>query len=134
MLTVVLQSVSYIPLQAICEFKIAEAVPLIGAISYEELAIKIYDLTGTTVLPSDLRRLMRLAIANNIFHEPKIGLIAHNRASLLLLEDESLANWTAFYTMDLLAPISQTVAAMKMWPGSQETNQTARTKLIIFLE
>lgn len=68
---------------------------------------------------------MRLAIANNIFHEPKIGSVAHNRASLLLLEDESLASWAAFYTMDLLAPISQTVAAMKMWPGSQETNQTA---------
>lgn len=68
---------------------------------------------------------MRLAIANNIFHEPKIGSVAHNRASLLLLEDESLASWAAFYTMDLLAPISQTVTAMKTWPGSQETNQTA---------
>ncbi|KAL7897364.1 S-adenosyl-L-methionine-dependent methyltransferase [Trichoderma sp. SZMC 28014] len=118
------ESISYIPLQAICEFKIAEAVPLTEAISYEELAIKIHDLTDTTVEPSDLRRLMRLAIANNIFHEPKLGSIAHNRSSLLLLEDESLANWTAFYTMDLLAPISQTVAAMKTWPGSQETNQT----------
>ncbi|KAH8126894.1 S-adenosyl-L-methionine-dependent methyltransferase [Trichoderma asperelloides] len=118
------ESISYIPLQAICEFKIAEAVPLTDFISYEELAIKVHTLTGTTILPSDLRRLMRLAIANNIFHEPKIGSVAHNRASLLLLEDESLASWAAFYTMDLLAPISQTVAAMKMWPGSQETNQT----------
>lgn len=103
------------------------------AISYEELAIKIHDLTDTTVEPSDLRRLMRLAIANNIFHEPKLGSIAHNRSSLLLLEDESLANWTAFYTMDLLAPISQTVAAMKTWPGSQETNQTVSTSPAIFL-
>ncbi|PON27705.1 O-methyltransferase [Trichoderma gamsii] len=113
--------------EAICEFKIAEAVPLTGSISYEELAIKVHDLTGTTILPSDLRRLMRLAIANNIFQEPKIGSVAHNRASLLLLEDESLASWTAFYTMDLLAPISQTVAAMKAWPGSQETNETAKS-------
>lgn len=126
-----LQSISYIPLQAICEFRIAEAVPLTGTVSYEDLATKIYDLTSTTMLPSDLRRLMRLAIANNIFHEPKIGSVAHNRASLLLLEDETLAGWTAFYTMDLLAPISQTVAAMKAWPGSQETNQTASTSLMI---
>ncbi|KAM0478967.1 hypothetical protein ACHAPX_004945 [Trichoderma viride] len=121
------ESISYIPLQAICEFRIAEAVPLTGTVSYEDLATKIYDLTSTTMLPSDLRRLMRLAIANNIFHEPKIGSVAHNRASLLLLEDETLAGWTAFYTMDLLAPISQTVAAMKAWPGSQETNQTAKS-------
>ncbi|UKZ91600.1 uncharacterized protein TrAFT101_006575 [Trichoderma asperellum] len=118
------ESISYIPLQAICEFKIAEAVPLTGSFSYEELAIRVHTLTGATILPSDLRRLMRLAIANNIFHEPKIGSVAHNRASLLLLEDESLASWAAFYTMDLLAPISQTVTAMKTWPGSQETNQT----------
>lgn len=102
-----------------------------GSISYEELAIKVHSLTGTTILPSDLRRLMRLAIANNIFQEPKIGSVTHNRASLLLLEDESLASWTAFYTMDLLAPISQTVAAMKTWPGSQETNQTASTSSAI---
>lgn len=77
---------------------------------------------------------MRLAIANSIFQEPKIGSVAHNRASLLLLEDESLASWTAFYTMDLLAPISQTVAAMKKWPGSQETNETASTGAAMFLE
>ncbi|KAL7918558.1 S-adenosyl-L-methionine-dependent methyltransferase [Trichoderma austrokoningii] len=118
------ESISFIPLQAICEFKIAEAVPLADSITYDGLATKIHDLTGNTILPSDLRRLMRLAIANDIFHEPKIGSVAHNRASLLLLEDESLANWTAFYTMDLLGPISQTVAAMKKWPGSQETNET----------
>ncbi|KAM0259370.1 hypothetical protein ACHAQJ_003402 [Trichoderma viride] len=118
------EMIGYIPLQAICEFKIAQAVPLTGSISYEDLAAKVHVLTGTTILPSDLRRLMRLAIANNMFHEPKIGSVAHNRTSLLLLEDASLASWAAFFTTDLLGPVANTVAAMRMWPGSQEANQT----------
>ncbi|KAL7785870.1 S-adenosyl-L-methionine-dependent methyltransferase [Trichoderma ceciliae] len=116
--------ISYIPLQAICEFKIAEAVPLIGSISYEDLAAEVHRLTGITIISLDLRRLMRLAIANDIFQELKVGSIAHNRTSLLLLDDTALANWVAFYTTDLLAPVANTIAAMRMWPGSQEANQT----------
>jgi hypothetical protein len=100
---------------------------LTGSILYKDLAAKVHLLTGTVILPSDLRRLIRLAIANNMFHEPKIGSVAHNRTSLLLLEDASLASWAAFYTTDLLAPIANTVAAMRMWPESQEANQTVRT-------
>ncbi|UKZ83049.1 hypothetical protein TrVFT333_010850 [Trichoderma virens FT-333] len=122
--TMAWDAVSYIPLHAICEFKIAEAVPLAGSISYGDLAVEIHRLSGTTIIPSDLRRLLRLAIANNIFQEPNIGSVAHNRASLLLLDDAALANWVAFFTMDMMAPIANTVAAMKKWPGSQETNET----------
>ncbi|KAK5996560.1 Chlorophenol O-methyltransferase [Cladobotryum mycophilum] len=117
-------TVSYIPLQAICEFKIAEAVPTARCISYEDLSVEVRRLAGTAVLPSDLRRLLRLAMANNIFQEPKAGFVAHNRTSLLLLEDESLASWVGMYTTDLLSPVASTVAAMRKWPESQEANQT----------
>ncbi|KAL7931591.1 S-adenosyl-L-methionine-dependent methyltransferase [Trichoderma chlorosporum] len=123
--TMAWDAISYIPLQAICEFKIAQAVPLTGSISYEDLSVEVQRLSGTTVISSDLRRLLRLAIANDIFHEPKIGSVAHNRASLLLLDDAALANWVSFFTMDMLAPVANTVAAMRKWPGSQEANQTA---------
>ncbi|EHK26879.1 uncharacterized protein TRIVIDRAFT_140059 [Trichoderma virens Gv29-8] len=99
-------------------------IPLAGSISYGDLAVEIHRLSGTTIIPSDLRRLLRLSIANNIFQEPNIGSVAHNRASLLLLDDAALANWVAFFTMDMMAPIANTVAAMKKWPGSQETNET----------
>ncbi|PNP55793.1 hypothetical protein THARTR1_04013 [Trichoderma harzianum] len=100
--TMAWDAISYIPLHAICEFKIAEAVPLSGSITYEDLAVEVHRLSGTTVIPSDLRRLLRLAITNNMFHEPKI----------------------AFFTMDMMGPVANTVAAMKKWPGSQETNET----------
>ncbi|KAL7941177.1 S-adenosyl-L-methionine-dependent methyltransferase [Trichoderma barbatum] len=122
--TMAWEAISYIPLHAICEFKIAEAVPLLGLISYEDLSTEVHRLTGTVIIPSDLRRLLRLAIANNMFHEPKIGSVAHNRTSLLLLDDTALSNWVSFYTMDMMAPVAYTVAAMRKWPGSQEGNQT----------
>ncbi|KAF3070324.1 O-methyltransferase gsfB [Trichoderma lentiforme] len=122
--TVAWDAISYIPLHAICEFKIAEAVPLTGSITYEDLAVEVQRLSGTAILPLDLRRLLRLAITNNTFHEPKIGSVAHNRISLLLLDDTALANWAAFFTMDMMGPVANTVAAMKKWPGSQEANET----------
>ncbi|KAL6803347.1 S-adenosyl-L-methionine-dependent methyltransferase [Trichoderma sp. SZMC 28013] len=122
--TMAWDAISYIPLHAICEFKIAEAVPLLGSITYEDLAVEVHRLSSTTIMPSDLRRLLRLAITNNMFHEPKIGSVAHNRTSLLLLNDTALANWAAFFTMDMMGPVANTVAAMKKWPGSQEANET----------
>lgn len=115
-------------MHAICEFKIAEAVPLSGSITYEDLAVEVQRLSGTAILPLDLRRLLRLAITNNTFHEPKIGSVAHNRISLLLLDDTALANWAAFFTMDMMGPVANTVAAMKKWPGSQEANETVGRK------
>lgn len=121
-----LQSVSYIPLQAIVEFKIAHGVPRQGSISYRDLACEVRRLAGVDVSSADLRRLLRLAMVNNIFDEPETGLVTHNRTSLLLLEDETLASWVGMFTTDLLPSVAYTVAAMKRWPGSQEPNQTVR--------
>lgn len=101
---------------------------MLGSITYEDLAVEVHRLSGTTIIPSDLRRLLRLAITNNTFHEPKIGSVAHNRTSLLLLDDAALANWAAFFTMDMMGPVANTVTAMKKWPGSQEANETVRRK------
>ncbi|XWW98370.1 hypothetical protein V2A60_006370 [Cordyceps javanica] len=117
-------SISYIPLEAICEFRVAEAVPPTGSIPYADLAAKIEHLTGTRVIVSDLKCIMRLAMANNLFSEPCPNHVAHSRSSLLLLEDPGVASWVAMFTTDLLRPIVNTVEAMKRWPGSQESNET----------
>ncbi|ATY59545.1 O-family 2 [Cordyceps militaris] len=118
-------SISYIPLEAICEFRVAEAVPPTGAISYVNLATEIEHLTGTKVIVSDLKCILRLAMANDLFSEPSPNHVAHSRSSLLLLEDPCVASWVAMFTTDLLRPIVNTVEAMKKWPGSQEPNETA---------
>jgi hypothetical protein len=113
------QSINQLSLQAMHEFKVPEAVPLKGSISYQELADKV------DVPMLNLRRLIRHAMTNHIFHEPEKGLVAHTRTSRLLLEDEHLKNWVGFVTNDLWLPIAQVVKAMKKWPGSGESNETS---------
>ncbi|KAM0741261.1 hypothetical protein ACQRIT_004118 [Beauveria bassiana] len=117
-------SVSYIPLEVICEFRVAEAVPPTGSIPYADLALKIEHLTGIKVIVSDLKCILRLAMANYLFSEPIPNHVAHSRSSLLMLEDPSVASWVGMFTTDLLRPIVNTVEAMKKWPGSQEPNET----------
>jgi len=113
------QSVNQLSLQAVYEFKVAEAVPLSGSISYQDLADKV------NVPMLNLRRLIRHAMTNHIFHEPEKGFVAHTRTSRLLLEDLPLTNWVGFMTEDLWLPIANVVKAMKKWPGSGESNETS---------
>lgn len=113
------KSINQLSLQAMHEFKVAEAVPLEGSISYQELADKV------DVPMLNLRRLVRHAMTNHIFHEPVKGFVAHTRTSRLLIEDEPLRNWVGFMTNDIWLPIAQVVQAMKKWPGSGESNETS---------
>jgi hypothetical protein len=125
---VIMKAVIYISLQAIVEFRIPEAVPVDIPISYDGLSLGIERLADIKISALDLRRILRLAMCHNIFHEPEAGFIAHNRTSLLFLEDETLVGWVGMYTTDLLLPIANTVAAMKRWPCSQESNETVSSK------
>ncbi|KHN95923.1 O-methyltransferase, family 2 [Metarhizium album ARSEF 1941] len=120
-----LDVVNYIPLHAIYTFKIAEAVPRQGSISYDNLTREVHRVSGFNIPASELRRLLRLAMANNLFCEPELGHVAHNRTSLVMLEDETLASWVGLYTVDLFLPVGNTVAAMQKWPGSQDLTETA---------
>ncbi|KID77808.1 Grayanic acid biosynthesis cluster O-methyltransferase [Metarhizium brunneum] len=120
-----LDVVNYIPLHAIYTFKIAEAVPQQGCISYDSLTREVQRVSGFKIPASELRRLLRLAMANNLFCEPELDHVAHNRTSLVMLEDESLASWVGLYTVDLFLPVGNTVAAMQKWPGSQDLTETA---------
>ncbi len=99
-------------------FKIAEAVPIEGDISYIDLSKKV------NVDVTNLRRLVRHAIANHIFREPRAGYVEHTASSRLLAEDAQLQAWVGFFSEDLLLPIGNAVDAMDKWPGSQEPRQT----------
>lgn len=108
-----------------CEFRVAEAVPLRGTISYEDLTAAVESLNnGLPIGVLNLRRLVRHAMTNRIFREPTRGHVAHTRASRLFLEDEALRNWVAFMCTDLQLPIANVVGAMKKWPDSEEPNET----------
>ncbi|KAH7312169.1 O-methyltransferase-domain-containing protein [Stachybotrys elegans] len=112
-------------LQALCEFKVPQAVPLDGIISYEDLAAKVVALNDGLDIPVlNLRRLVRHAMTNRIFAEPKKGFLAHTRVSRLMLEDEALSSWVGFMTHDLWLPMANVVGAMRRWPASEESTET----------
>jgi hypothetical protein len=118
------QCTNNLSLHAIWEFNVAEAVPLTGTISYEELTAKVEAANNLPIGVLNLRRLLRHAMTNRIFCEPTKGQVAHTRASRLLLEDEPLKNWVGFMCRDLSLPVANVVNAMKKWPGSEEPTET----------
>ncbi|PGH15189.1 hypothetical protein AJ79_02554 [Helicocarpus griseus UAMH5409] len=111
-------------LQGVCTFKVAEAVPLTSQIPYEEVTKKCHELSGIYVPLYNMRRIIRHAITNHFPPEPELGPVAHNRASRLLLEDETLNAWVELFTVDKWPGFRNAIAAMKKWPGSEESNRT----------
>ena len=71
-------------LQAIYKLKIAQFVPVNGAVSFEEIA------SFTKVDVSIIRRFMRFATTNFFFHEEPSGMIRHSSLSRRLAEDEKV--------------------------------------------
>lgn len=111
-------------LHAVWEFKVAQAVPINGMISYEELTRKVVQLNNVNISVLSLRRLVRHAITNRVFREPQKGFVEHTRMSRLLLEDVPLNNWVGFMCNDLWLPVAHVVKAMKKWPASEEPTET----------
>lgn len=99
-------------------FNVAKAVPIDGDVSYTNLAEKV------NVDEANVRRLVRHAITNHIFCEPRPGYVAHTSSSKLLAEDAQMQAWVGFFSEDLWDPITNTVDAMDKRPGSQEPRQT----------
>lgn len=99
--------------------------PRTGSITYQDLSVEVQKRVGIDIPSYDLRRLLRLAMANNLFYEPELGHVAHSRSSLLFLEDVNLSSWVEMYMGDFFAPVAYTATAMRKWPASQEDNETA---------
>jgi len=120
------QCANNVSLHAINDFNVAQAVPLEGTISYEELTAKVEALNdGLPIGVLNLRRLVRHAMTNRIFYEPVKNEVAHTRASRLLLEDEPVKNWVGFISADALPAMSNVVKAMRKWPASEEPTETS---------
>jgi hypothetical protein len=105
-------------LLAIYQFKVAQAIKLDEEVSYEELSKRV------NVDELNLKRLVRHAITNHIFREPRKGYVAHTRTSRILVEDEQMAAWVGLTNEDIWLAMACTTDAMRKWPGSQEPNET----------
>ena len=91
--------------------------PLDGTITYEELA-------SSTALPvKTLRRLMRHAISQRIFCEPKPGKVAHTQASRLLTENDKVRDWFGIACQEVWPAATRVCDAIEKWPGSKEMNE-----------
>ncbi|KAI1391008.1 S-adenosyl-L-methionine-dependent methyltransferase [Hypoxylon trugodes] len=104
--------------QAITRFGLAHAFPIGSEATFADIA-KASNLNEQIV-----RQILRHAIMNNIFAEPRPGIIRHNAVSRLLAEDQVVHDWVGANTDDMWQAAAQTCNALASFPGSQEPNET----------
>jgi hypothetical protein len=107
-----------ISLQAIYHYKIAAGFPVGEEISFHELAQRC------NIDMNQLQRLLRMATSNNIFVEPRKGVLAHTAISKLLAEDTLMNEWVGLVCDEMMPSACKAVPAMIKWPASEEPDQT----------
>lgn len=91
--------------------------PLDHPVSFDHVS----QATGVDIV--NVKRIMRHAMTNRIFCEPREGFVAHTAASRVLLDDPTMKDWVGLCTSDFFPAAARTVDAMIKWPGSQEPTQ-----------
>lgn len=86
--------------------------------SYTELSKK------AGVNEMQLKRLVRHAMTNQIFHEPSKNHVAHTSLSQLLATDSRALGWTRFLTDAWWPVTTRTIDAVEKWPGSTNPKET----------
>ena len=105
-------------MHAIYRFDIAHKVGLEEKISYTELAARC------SIDTAELRRIMRLAVANHVFQEPEENMIAHSAMSRILIDVPLLHEWTGFVCEEMLPASVSSVDALVKWPNSCDPRHT----------
>ncbi|KAI9833494.1 MAG: hypothetical protein M1819_003652 [Sarea resinae] len=102
----------------IYHFKIAQAVPDKGSITFPELA------KATGVHETIIARVIRALIPGKIFAEPKSGQIAHTPMSKLLARDKYIQAWVGHNTEDIYVSEARFVDAIEKFGFTGEPSQT----------
>ena len=113
-------------MQAITRFNLASSFPIHKEATFAEVS----DACGLD--ESIVRRLLRYAMIQNIFKEPRKGFVAHTAASRLLAENAEIHDWVSVNSDELWQAASQTINALVKYPGSQEPNQTVSLSALSF--
>jgi hypothetical protein len=91
-----LKANNLVSLHAIQRFGIAQSFPVGEEASFGQIS----DACG---LPEhDTRRIIRHAITQRIFSEPRKGFVTHTAASQLLAEDTGMSDWVAVQCEEML--------------------------------
>lgn len=88
-----------ISLRAIYHYKLAEAFP----VGSEATFVQISDKCGLN--EPDVRRILRHAMAHQIFREVRKGVVAHTGVSQILAQSDQLKSWLG-------------VSVEEMWPSA----------------
>lgn len=91
--------------------------PLDQDISFDDLA------AATSLDVVNVKRIVRHAMTNRVFCEPRDGFVAHTAASRAMLDDATLNDWVGLCSSDFFPAAARTVDALEKWPGSQEPTQ-----------
>ncbi|KAL4998457.1 S-adenosyl-L-methionine-dependent methyltransferase [Aspergillus recurvatus] len=105
-------------LRWIYHFKIAAAIPLDRAISYADVAAK------TGVDEDHLKRMLRHAMTNRLFTEPKPGMVAHTASSALLVTSQALNDWVGYTTEETFPASAKVVEAQERFGASRSPTET----------
>ncbi|KAF3153509.1 hypothetical protein TWF225_001752 [Orbilia oligospora] len=107
-------------LQVIYNFKIAQFVPETGDISFEDLGSKV------NIPATKLGQVLRYAMTNHIFYEPRDGYVAHT-ASSLLLRDENLpaSAWVGVCVDEFFHASTNATKALKNFPHHEDIEKSA---------
>lgn len=105
--------------------------PLEGARSFSDVA------KDAGVDEGHLRRMLREAMTNRIFCEPRVGFVAHTAASSALIRDKGTLNWVGYTLEDSFPASAKVVEATKTFGVSEEKNHSGwnlafNTELPIF--
>jgi SAM-dependent methyltransferase len=107
------------PLRVIYHYRVAQHVPLDSSISFTDLA------KACAINENLLTRLLRHAMVFHLFHEPKVGFVAHTIDSRLLATDSDFFDAVGCLFEDMGAGAQNIVKAIEKWPGSDERNHSA---------
>lgn len=104
----------------ICYFKIPEAIPLVGSVSYEQVA------EACEVDESQLRRILRYAFTNHFFRPGSTpDEVAHTAYSALLVTDEGERAVVEYACFDAFPAATKLAHACEKWSAADEPEQTA---------
>ena len=107
-----------VSLQAIERFKIANSFPVGEEASFAQIS------EACKLTEDDTTRILRQAMTQRIFKEPRKGYVAHTAISKQIAESPLIRDWIFFHCIEQWRAAPYVVDAMIKWPGSEEPGQT----------
>ncbi|KAI9695583.1 MAG: hypothetical protein M1820_008508 [Bogoriella megaspora] len=100
---------NFAALQWISHYKVADAIPVDKFVSYAEIA------KTTNLDESLLRRFLRLLMTNDVFCEPRPGVVAHTAQSTMLVSTHPMYYYVNWNTDDVGRWGSYVMQAWEKW-------------------